>query len=142
MPTAGVHVPGASERLLKVGGSSLVVGGLCRMTMLPVVILAKYHSSSRLAVSERPQLGRASRFLMPQLEHATRFPTPQLEHATRFPMPQLEHATLFPMPQLERATRFRMLHLSSVETSNFFFYLSKSKSNCSQNYLSKSKSTL
>ena len=30
----------------------------------------------------------------------------------------------------------------SVETSNFFFYLSKSKSNCSQNYLSKSKSIL
>ena len=30
----------------------------------------------------------------------------------------------------------------SVETSNFFFYLSKSKSSCSQNYLSKSKSTL
>ena len=32
--------------------------------------------------------------------------------------------------------------VGSVETSNFFFYLSKSKSNCSQNYLSKSKSIL
>ena len=31
---------------------------------------------------------------------------------------------------------------SSVETSNFFRYLSKSKSNCTQNDLSKSKSSL
>ena len=28
--------------------------GLCRMKMLPVMILANYHSSARSAVSERP----------------------------------------------------------------------------------------
>ena len=40
--------------------ASHVVRGLCRMKMLPVMILANYHSSARSAVSERPTRARGS----------------------------------------------------------------------------------
>ena len=47
--------------------------GLCRMKMLPVVILAKYYSSTRSAVSERPNLNVQLVSQMSQLERATHF---------------------------------------------------------------------
>ena len=45
-----------------------------------------------------------------------------------------------PMPLARTHAVMLRRAIGSVETSNFFQYLSKSKSNCSQNYLSKSKS--
>ena len=41
--------------------------------MLPVVILAKYYSSTQSAVSERPNLNARLVFQMSQHEHMTRF---------------------------------------------------------------------
>ena len=42
--------------------------GLCRMKMLPVMILANYHSSARSAVSERPNPSARLVFPMFQVE--------------------------------------------------------------------------
>ena len=47
--------------------------GLCRMKMLPVVILAKYYSSAWSAVSERPNLTVRLVSQMSQLERVTPF---------------------------------------------------------------------
>ena len=61
------------------------IRGLCRMKMLPVMILANYHSSARSAVLERPNSSARLVFPMFQVERATCFAMPQLECATRFP---------------------------------------------------------
>ena len=43
------------------------------MKMLPVIILAKYHSGARSVVSERPNSSARLVFPMSQLERTTRF---------------------------------------------------------------------
>ena len=93
--------------------------GLCRMKMLPVMILANYHSSTRSAVSERPNLSarlvsqcpNSSARLVSQCPNSSARLVSQCPSSSARLVSQCPNSSarlVFPMFQVELATRFQM----------------------------------